>query len=459
MINDLANAKGLQSVEQHLGASEVTPSIKAKEVRVALSKIQIGDLLQGQLIVEDEQAMLKLESGLKLFANLPTNVVLNKELAFWVIGKERQHLVLELAQIQEGQKSMISLTDQTIDELGVKDTPEMRQVIEQFVGKQLPLVKEQLLQLLHFARSYDIPTETLINLVSQKQVPRQEELELLVSLKEQGIKALMPAFDDLIETLSSKQSAEMARAFFDLLRPHEVKEALKQVFKQPNTSDVEVVRWQTTLNKLFDEVVQFSTHDQLNKLNKALIHESLVVHLKSIEKEAQGEIEKVTELDRRLKQVEKVMEEVVTDSSEKTHLQTLESAIEVLDKYRMQGQYWCFPFQVKEHHTTGELYFFKSNKQKARQEQGLYVVLALTMPALNKVEVHLVEKSEQFNLKIKVENEAIKKQLEQYENVLLETMKSSGTPIEKIVVELLSEKRQNLAQDTSAMLCHLDLKI
>ena len=36
------------------------------------------------------------------------------------------------------------------------------------------------------------------------------------------------------------------------------------------------------------------------------------------------------------------------------------------------------------------------------------MVLALTMPALNKVEVHLVEKSEQVNLKIKVENEAKK---------------------------------------------------
>ncbi len=125
----------------------------------------------------------------------------------------------------------------------------------------------------------------------------------------------------------------------------------------------------------------------------------------------------------------------------------------------MQGQYLCFPLQIKEQNTTGELYFFKPRKQKGMKEQGLYVVLALNMPALNKVEVHLVEKSEQVSLRIKVENEVIKKQLEQYEEVLLESLKSSDSPIERVVVELFKEKKQRPEKDTSEMLCHLDFKI
>ena len=207
-----------------------------------------------------------------------------------------------------------------------------------------------------------------------------------------------------------------------------------------------------------DGTLQFSSHDQLNKLNKALIYESLVVHLKFIEDKEKSEIEKFTEMDTRLKQIVKVIKEVVKENGEEIHLPTLENTIEVLDKYKMQGQYFCFPLQLQEHQITGELYFLKSKKQKAVQEQGVYIVLALNMPALNKIEVHLVEKSEQISLRIKVENEAIKKQLKQYEHVLLETMESSDIPIERVTVELLSEKKQK-SDDTLEALCHLDFKI
>ena len=469
MINDLASLKPRQNINQHLDTSEVINRAHAKEVIVALSKIQTGDLLQGQVVLDGEQVMLKLSSGLKLLASLPADVELNKELDFLVVGKECQHLILELAQTPKDEKNMISIVDQAIHDLGINDTSEMRQVIEQFVAKQLPLVKEQLMQLLHFSKNYDIPREALTNLVSQKQVPQQDDLELLTTLKKQGTKALMPTFDDLIETLSPKQSSELVHAFFELLNPHEVKEILLQqipllqdeegVLKQAILSETEEGKWQYIFNKHFDEVLQYWSHDQLNKLSKALIHESLMVHLKSIENDEESEIEKITKLDIRLKQIVKAIREVAKENNEKTYVQPLESTIEVLEKYKMHGQYICFPLQLKEHHTMGELYFFKPKKWKTGQVQGLYIVLALNMPALNKVEVHLVEKSGQVNLKIKVENEIIKKQLMEYEHVFLESMKSSKVPVEKIVVELFDEKKQNSDNHMSPMLCHLDFKV
>lgn len=469
MIDDLANSKGLQSISQHLMASEVINSVQTKEVIVALSKIQIGDLLQGQLVVEGNQTMLKLEPGIKLLAHLPANVALNKKLDFLVVGKERQHLVLELAQASGAEKSVVSITEQAIHELGIKDTPEIRQIIEQFVGKQLPLIKEQLVQLLHFSRNYKIPTEALTNLVSQDQMPSQEELELLTNLKEQGIEAFRSMFDTLIDTLTPKQSGELVSTLVNLLKPYEVNEALQkayplqyeevqQILKQPIVADVGGEKWQHALNKILDEVLQFSSYDQLNKLNKALIHESLVMQLKSIEGKEKSEIEKLTEMDTRLKQIVKVIKEVVTGNSEEIHLPILENIIEVLDKYRMQGQYFYFPLQLKENQTTGELYFFKPKKQKAMQEAGMYVVLALNMPALNKIEVHLVEKSDQISLRIKVENETIKEQMEQYEHILLEAMEVSNIPIERVAIELLSDKEEN-SDTASKMLCHLDFKI
>lgn len=498
MINDLANSKGLQNISQQLVTSEVSGSAHAKEMMLALSKIQIGDLLQGKIILENEQTMLELESGLKLLANLPGNLVFNKSLDFLVMGKERQHLLLEIAQKLESERPATSLTDQAIQELAIKDTPEMRQIVEQFVSKQLPLVKEQLLQLLHFSKSYDIPTEALVNLVSQKQVPQQGELRLLSGLKEEGVKVLLPMLDDLIDTLSPKQSKDLVHTFSQLLKPDEIKdvflkdnvfqhetslsqvhdekgadvhfaqgeavpseklEVLQEYLKQSIGTEVKSPQWQSMLNKLLDDVLQFTTHDQLNKLSKAFIRESLTVHLESIENQEKDEIEKMTDTAARLKQITKVIEEVATEGKEKVNFQMLEGAIELLDKYNTQGQYFCFPLQLKEQNTTGELYFFKPKKQKGQQGQGMYIVLALNMPTLNKVEVHLIEKSEKVNLKIKVENEAIKKQLEQYENVLLEEMKSAEMPMEKIVIELLTEKKESLLKDESSALCHLDFKV
>lgn len=469
MINDLANSEELRSISQQLRTSEVINSAQTKEVIVALSKIQVGDFLQGQLVVEGDQTMLKLEPGVKLLAHLPPDVALNKKLDFLVVGKEGQHLILELSQALRDKKSVVSITEQALRELGMKDTPELRQIIEQFMGKQLPLIKEQLVQLLHFSRNYEIPTETLTNLVSQDQIPRQEELELLTNLKKQGTEAFRSVFDTLIDTLAPKQSVELASTLLNLLKPHEVNEALQkayplqyeemqQILKQSIVADVGGEEWQYALNKILDEVLQFSSHEQLNKLNKVLIYESLVMQLKSIEGKEKSEIEKLTEMDTRLKQVVKVIKEVVTGNSEEIHLPILENVIQVLDKYRMHGQYFYFPLQLKENQTTGELYFFKPKKQKMMQESGMYVVLALNMPALNKIEVHLVEKSDQISLRIKVENETIKEQMEQYEPILLETMEVANISIAKLAIELLSDKEEKL-DITSTMLCHLDFKI
>ena len=84
-----------------------------------------------------------------------------------------------------------------------------------------------------------------------------------------------------------------------------------------------------------------------------------------------------------------------------------------LEKYNSQGQYYCFPLQIKEHQTSGELYFFKPKKQKksGQNGQGMYIVLALDMPSLKHIEVHLEEKKEQLELKIKVANTQILKQI------------------------------------------------
>ena len=68
-------------------------------------------------------------------------------LDFIVVGKERQQLILELATKPGGEeKSQSTLPDEVIKGLGLKESPEMKELVGQFISKQLPLVREQLLE-------------------------------------------------------------------------------------------------------------------------------------------------------------------------------------------------------------------------------------------------------------------------------------------------------------------------
>lgn len=461
MIHDLVNLKAMQNLSQHLEGSESIERIPIKEQIDSLSKIQIGDLLQGELIVEGEQSWLKLEEGLKLLVNLPLNELFNKKLDFYVVGKENGRLLLEYVPDKANQNGAVGIVDQALQELDLKDTPEMRQMIEKFVGKQLPLIKEQLMRFVHFTKSYTVPTEVLTNLVSQNQVPKQEEIEILTTLKEEGIKTLLPAWDTFVQELTSYQSRDLAKNLLSLLNPQQVEQSLQKVNllqyeeevgkslshlvnNESSLTDIQIEKWQDELFKQLDQMLNSASHSQLNELNKDFIKDYLVLHLDRMSHGEKNEIEKIIELSTRLKQVVKSAKEVKLENGAEVHLKVLEKNIEVLDKYKMQGQYYCFPLQLKEQQITGEFYFFKPKKNKLQQESGLYIVLALNMPALHKIEVHLMEKSNEMTLKIKVENEGIKKQLQEHESVLLERMDEGVILLKKIEIELLNEKQPKL---------------
>lgn len=478
MIYDLAKLKGMPNIVENLETTESIGHIQIKETIELLSKIQIGDLLQGEWVVEDNQSLLKLENGLKLLTHLSVDVLLNKKLDFKVVGKEGERLLLECISSEAKTKNAASIIDQTLQKLNLSDTPEMRQMIQLFVEKQLPLIKDQLMRLVYFSKSYSMPTQVLTNLVSQNQVPQEGELKTLANLKEEGMKALLPTRDAFIENLESSQAREFAKSLFNLLNPHEVKQVLQKVdsalyeaevqkeflqLKQRvdnelNLTGVHGIRKQDVISPLLDQVLRLISPSQLQNLNKTLMDTCLLVYIDQISQKQEGEMEKITVLDTRLKEIAKVMKEVTLEKDEHIHLVTLEKNIEVLDKYKMQGHYFYFPLQIKEHQVSGELYFFKPKKHKMGQKSGICIVLALNMPTLHKIEIHLLEKSHEVTLKIKVENETIKEQLEQYKSVLLEMMDAEPILLKEVEIEILNEKHPKVETLTNE-LHSLDLKV
>lgn len=457
MIHDLSNLKRMQETTQKLELTESVGSVKIKEEVNLFSKLQIGDVLQGELIIEGEQPFLKLESDLKLPTNLPVNLLLNRKLDFQVVGKESGRLLLECIQTQINEKESIGLVNQALRTLQLKDTSEMRQMIEQFIDKQLPLVRDKLINVMNISKKYEIPTQVLTNLISKNTVTVKEELELLTHFKEQGIQSVRTSWEDFIDHLSFNQSRELTKRLFNTLTIYEIKHVLQKIdfndlkeeqstallkLKEMISSEDNIQQrneQEETLKKL-DQLLKGISFKQLSKLNKAFIEERVVVHLSELNVEEKNEVKKITELSTRLKQIVEIMKAVREDSNQEAYLSVLEKNIEVLDQYKIQGEYFYFPLEFKEQHITGELYFFRPKKNKKQQEYSICVVLALSMPALHKIEVHLIGKSDGMTLKIKVENESIKEQLAQHETLFLQRMEEGQIPLKKVEIELLNEK-------------------
>ncbi len=473
MINELNGLKGPQELDAFL-ETIVTDSQKVnKEALVALSKIQVGDLLKGKILLEQEKTFLKLESGLKLLAHLPKDISMPQLLDFIVVGKERQQLILELATKPGGEeKSQSTLPDEVIKGLGLKESPEMKELVGQFISKQLPLVREQLLQVYHLAKNYHLPVEVLTNFASNQEIPKEKEFQLLSTIKENHLMDLEHSVEDLLEGIDPKQHNTLAKGLLTSLDTKVAREDLLEVMKsvldenQPQLE--ENGKWQNSV-KIAEEMkdtliktLETIPPDKLKELNKLLIEKQVTVDLEQLKEGKFEEIEKLTETSAKLKKVLTTLEENTQNDQGKVQIQKLESTLQVLEKFNMEGQYFCFPLRLKNQETSGELYFFRPKKNKNQQGQGMYIVLALDMPALKKIEVHLVEKAQQIRLKLKVENEAIKEQFALAKEELMKKLNDNESMIEQIEIEILSHMKKGgreVNTEEPSSLSRLDFKV
>ena len=125
----------------------------------------------------------------------------------------------------------------------------------------------------------------------------------------------------------------------------------------------------------------------------------------------------------------------------------------------MDAQYFCFPMQVKGEKAEGELYFFKPRKNKKGTQDGMYIVLALDMPHLNKIEIHVKEQAEKVDLHLKVKEPLIKALVEKHQNELEELIKETAFTLGSLRCELMEEEEKNPIFSKYQAMTRLDTKI
>lgn len=495
MIHELNQLNG-KNILNELSHEIVTQNstLQNKEVMLALSKIQVGDLISGKLILEDHRTLLKLENGLKLMAQLKNPVLSDALSDFLVVGKDRQHLELEQVELNKASSKQESLENAIMKELELPNTPEMKSVVGQWMDKQLPLIKNQMLQVYHLAKGYEIPTEPLMNLKAQEHPMSENELRLLAQFKDQG----MQLIDDVVEQAFQGSSKEEVMGFLQSMGEKFSSQGLKEAMTsfiglaapKMNEDAEQMVKKELIFSKEdvpLDEKNELSTPEKkgeeipghqnvkeayehflnelpkqhLKTLTRHLVRKYLVMDQKAIAEGNEEELQKIGEVAKRLKEVIHEVEKHTEKEVAKENKQVLEQMTQTIDKYNTQGEYYCFPLQVQGHETSGELYFFKpkKNKKGTSSQKGMYIVLALEMPSLKHIEVHLMEEKEQLNLKIKVTNEAILKQMESHASDLNELMKETMMPIGEIHFECLKETIGQKIKNHKQNMGRLDFRI
>lgn len=484
--------------------SQLTQSSSlSKQALVYLSKVQIGDLVKGQLVTEDAQTFLHLENGLKLLATMDQSLPLGQLHDFLVVGKERQHLVLQMSK-ETVQVSNQSLVQQALEDLGLPQNEQMQAVVEQFLDKGLPLIKNQLVQLGQMSKYFEMPSEPLTNLVAEGQMPHTKELECLQAFKKDGLAMIDQTISKLVDLSNPHQKEVFINALLKQFEPETLlkhvglleemmqptdkllaKDALgmrKQLLGQgegnlPN----EVTKGQQgTLGKenlqsklmmLLEEVPseptqikQLLSHLEPTALKQSLkkmLVDLMAVHLEDLPDPK--EMKKLSEGHEALKKLTAALQETTKGAAtdEQQHvLHQLEQTCQAFDKYNNQGQYFYFPIQLKENEAKGELYFFQPKRSKKKGNgQGFYMVLALQMPALNQIEIHFKQNASQVQLTLKVQNETICKLLEAHQMDLKALLAETSFQLNTIHCELLDKKEEKSAFTTSSDLTHMDYRI
>lgn len=460
MINEVFGYKPLKEVT--VVNCEVTSSVSKS--RQFISGLQIGDTIEGVLVQEEGKIILKLDNNIKLSINLLDQVEIGKLLSFIVLNKQGNRLVLKpnLSDTVSNKQ----LIDQVINELKLPNQLVMKSIIGQFIAKGLPLDKESLLAILKNHKTYDVPTEILVNLKNNESPITLSQVTELASLKSGGTQIILDTFEMILTGLKdNSQLEQLAHDLGNTVSLRELHKAIKDIV--PNSSVEEYLKeWFSSdfttkqLSSNINDKTQNQVVDDHISLLKTFIKTMLkttlevnVIQIKQDLKESQKIIGTYKSLEEIIKQFQKIN---LSDEG-KEKLEQIHQMAQTIRKHNIEAEYFYFPFILNKDEGKGELYFFRPKQKQGTMNEQMYIVMALDMPCLRKVEVHIEQIQKAVNMTIKVENEIMKRLMEGSLDKLCDELKVSGYELNQLSISLL--KDPNMPDTRETGLYHMDLKV
>ena len=471
-------------------------------------KLNIGDVVKGSLVQRGDLTLLQTNEGQIIPAKVLENIDFGKLLQFIVIGEKDGKFILELQNIDR--THLMDAIDKIITELKLSNNESIKQIIYKLLDNNLPLDKNTITKMYSSEKLYDLPIDTLINLNKNNSDININDIKNLGELKQSNFNQVIKCFADiidssedikgiklLVQTMTDKlDNNKIEKSIYNTLEKELINDRVepnkfKNDFKgyTPNNitpiPDDEITLQTVTNNsnsmdlltknnnKLDIDIImnQLSKRVDINafdsqfikNLAKELIRSYISLDMKNLENSS-DEARNTTNLHDKLESIvnelqkleDTIKEDINYTASQTKSTSELNELLTSVKKYNIEGQYFCFPMVIKEEQRTGELYFFKPKKNTKSIDEKLYIVLALDMPNLNKIEVHIIQLKDNIDLLIKVKSEGVQNYLSDKKKELLSVINQNGFTIRNIEVKLLDTKDSKKYDEVN--LYHLDIK-
>lgn len=467
-----------------------------------LSDIKIGDILKGSLTkLENGQTILLREDGAPIPVKLQGMAIFNKQLALEVIQNDGGQVLLKLLQGESNLSEL--LQNKIIKELDLPETDGMRQLIETFLAKQVPLQREGLLKQYHMSQNFRIPAEVLTNLSEKAGGVSLQEVKDLYEMKQTNLEQ---ALDDISDLIREVKNGELVKDISNVLEKYLGKNIFNNVLKQSGIANMEtsfiqdlarpevvdtkenmgqaevMVKEEDVLKSTIKEMLsdyqkegqsrdgivskdellrQFTPNqwEKVGKFIKSSILETLTVNTVRL-RETTEESKHIENANKVLKDILRILESAKLPEKCSESLKQLEETVQVLNKFNVQGEYYFFPLTLPQGEGRGELYFFKPKRKTNDESKHLYVVLALDLPQLKNIEIHIRQEKESLLLHFKVKEEGILKFLETHLKDLKHLMGQTKFNIDEMAVSLIETKSLgSILAPEETSLSHMDFKI
>jgi hypothetical protein len=481
LINSLQLIK---QFDEQISSSELTAAqrkiLLSKYVDLLLSQLEVGDSIEGLIAkVSDDKYVLQVKPHVNIPIHMLEQLEAGKLMTFVVQGKESGKLYLQPSYTAEAKK--MSLIQKTLTELNLPKTPAMQQVVENFLQKQLPLGKEMLLKTYQMSKEYDVSSKVITNLIDSKQVISSKELSALAALRTHGMQDMIENLKTIVQGLTHTEDRieifnmlkeNIPRDKLDILTSdvsleeinHKLPSQVEQISSEPQTklasiknSPLQLFEQEVSLN----ELIRLDDGTIFKKVAGKLYDEVIMLRLENMKSDV-NESEKIYNTYNLLAKIIKTLDKSDLSGEEKEYINSIKEPLALLGKFNLQAEYFMFPMFSENKQMQGEMYFFKPKKVKKADKSNLYIVLALSLPNLNNIEIHINKQGKDILFHINIENEEIQKQISQYVPKLNEEVQGLGFTVKSMTWGIIGQNtkeisiRENIFEN---QLNHMDLKI
>ncbi|MGL4738557.1 MAG: hypothetical protein ACRCW2_13985 [Cellulosilyticaceae bacterium] len=397
--------------------------------KALLEKLLVGSEIEGQLMTKDGQLLLDTKAGIKLPISLcQGDAQLGELLKFVVMSKGDQGIVLQVIpaeQVEQVAKEPKELAQKVMEDLNLPKGETTKSLIEGFVEKQLPLDRGELLKSFYIHKQIKLPVPVIINLLETQGGLQERELRDFQVLRDLGGKtAFLSQLTQVIATadLPKETYRQLSVLLGGQVTRGEAANAITPLQFEPQEMMTPLAQNKWLAVEIEKKVMTF--YETLKELPEA---------------ERGKYLKEAVPLQEVISKILETLEEVPLPKETRQVLETLKESTAQFHHMQHQGQMFCMPFHYKEQNKDVEVYLFKPKKKHPKAQKELYVVIALDMPALEHLEVHIHQIEKELVIGMEVSNMQVQKHFSRYMEQLSGVLGEVGYTVKQMKVSIKVE--------------------